>query len=98
MTATITETKVDQKQQTVKFWNLVLLNDDFTPFDFVVLILMRICGKTEEEAEAIAAAVHKNDKGLVGRYTKEIAETKAHQLIQISKANNHPLKAVAEPE
>jgi ATP-dependent Clp protease adaptor protein ClpS len=66
--------------------------------DFVVDILMSIFHKTYEEAESVMLEVHKNDKGLCGIYTHEIAETKIMQVHTKAKDNGFPLKAMMEEE
>jgi len=79
-------------------YKVYLLNDDYTSMDFVVDILTTIFHKSYEEAEAIMLEVHKNDKGLCGIYTHEIAETKVVQVIRKAKDNGFPLKATMEKE
>lgn len=75
---------------------VVLLNDDFTPMDFVVLVLTKLFGRSQEEAEAIMMDVHKNGKGMAGTYPKDIADTKAYQVSAIAQANEYPFKAEVE--
>jgi ATP-dependent Clp protease adaptor protein ClpS len=79
-------------------YKVYLLNDDYTPMDFVVDILMNIFHKSYEEAEKIMLEVHKKDKGLCGIYTYEIAETKVSQVIKNARDNGYPLKAIMEEE
>jgi len=79
-------------------YKVYLLNDDYTSMDFVVDILTTIFHKNYEEAEAIMLEVHKNEKGLCGVYTHEIAETKVVQVIKKAKDNGFPLKATMEKE
>lgn len=75
-----------------------ILNDDYTSMEFVVEILMSIFHKTSQEAEAIMIEVHKEEKGLCGIYSHEIAETKVMQVTKKSKNNGFPLKATMEEE
>jgi len=82
-----TETK------TPKLFAVLLLNDDYTPMDFVVLVLKRFFAKNEEEAQAIMLDVHKKGRGIAGVYTLEIAEMKVMQTNQFSQMNHHPLKS-----
>jgi len=82
-----TETK------TPKMFAVLLLNDDYTPMDFVVLVLKRFFAKNEEEAQAIMLDVHKKGRGIAGVYTLEIAEMKVMQTNQFSQMNHHPLKS-----
>ncbi len=79
-----------------EMFKVFLLNDDYTPMDFVVNILTNIFKKNETEATKIMFDVHKNGKGLCGIYTHEIAETKTEQVRTISKKNSHPLRTLIE--
>jgi len=81
-----------------KKYKVYLLNDDYTSMEFVVDILMSIFHKSYEEAEAIMLEVHKNERGLCGIYTHEIAETKVMQVTRRAKDNGFPLKATMEEE
>ena len=76
---------------------VVLLNDDYTPMDFVTLVLTKLFEKSQSEAEAIMMDVHKNGKGMAGTYPKDIAETKADQVSNIAQANQYPFRAEVEP-
>lgn len=84
--------------ETPKMYKVILLNDDYTPMDFVVLVLKRFFGKTEEEASKIMLDVHKKGSGLAGVYTLEVAEMKVMQANQFSQMNEHPLKSTLEEE
>src|SRR3954468_10755649 len=79
--------------ETPKMYVVILLNDDYTPMDFVVLILRRFFGKTEEEAHTIMLDVHKKGSGVAGVYTLEVAEMKVMQVNQFAQMNEHPLKS-----
>jgi ATP-dependent Clp protease adaptor protein ClpS len=76
---------------------VILLNDDYTPMDFVVLVLTRLFNKTQDEAEAIMTEVHEKGKGLAGCYSHDVAETKVSQVNHISQVNKHPFKCALEP-
>ncbi len=76
---------------------VVMLNDDFTPMDFVVMLLIKLFQKSQDEAEAIMTEVHKNGKGVAGLYTRDIAEARVHQANTIAQANEHPFKCEMEP-
>ena len=82
--------------ETPKMYVVILLNDDYTPMDFVVLILRRFFGKTEEEAHAIMLDVHKKGSGVAGVYTLEVAEMKVMQVNQFAQMNQHPLKSTLQ--
>ena len=76
---------------------VVMLDDDFTPMDFVVLVLTRLFNKTPEEAEIIMMDVHEKGKAWAGCYTREIAETRVAQVHEIAQANKHPFQCEMEP-
>jgi len=78
-------------------YKVVLLNDHYTPMEFVVLVLQELFQKNESEATKIMLNVHKEGSGVAGVYTKEIAETKVVLVTQISRQNEHPLKCIMEP-
>jgi ATP-dependent Clp protease adaptor protein ClpS len=91
-----TQTKTSIKIATPSMWKVVLLNDDFTPMDFVVHILTEIYNKDTTEAVGIMLAVHEQGRAVVALYTKEIAETKVRETMDMAQVNGHPLMAVAE--
>jgi len=98
--ATNIELEIDErlKLQYPKKYHVYLLNDDYTPMDFVVDILINIFHKTYEQAQDIMLEVHKKNRGLCGIYTHEIAETKLIQVHRKAKDNGFPLKATMEEE
>lgn len=76
---------------------IVLINDDFTPMDFVAALIIQICNKSTAEALAITQSVHEKGKGIAGGpYTKEIAETKTLKMLNIARASGHPLQVIME--
>ncbi|MBF6056977.1 MULTISPECIES: ATP-dependent Clp protease adapter ClpS [Thiomicrorhabdus] len=79
-----------------KRYQVVLLNDDFTPMDFVVEVLQRFFGMDEQKANAIMLAVHHDGKGVCGIYSREVAEMKVYQVNRFSRQNKHPLKCQLE--
>ena len=79
-------------------YRVVMLNDDYTPMDFVVFVLMRFFAKDERAAMAIMLRVHREGKSLVGTYARSIAETKVAQVNAFSQENGHPLKCIYEKE
>ena len=81
-----------------KMYKVILLNDDFTPMDFVILVLRRFFAKTDEQATAIMLDVHKKGAGLAGVFTLEMSEMKTMQVNQFSRLNQHPLKCTLEAE
>jgi ATP-dependent Clp protease adaptor protein ClpS len=81
-----------------KMYKVILLNDDFTPMDFVILILRRFFAKNEEQATEIMLDVHKKGAGIAGVFTLEMAEMKTMQVNQFARMNQHPLKCTLEAE
>lgn len=81
-----------------RLYRVLLLNDDYTPMDFVVMVLERYFRKAQQEAELIMLAVHHKGKGVAGVYTRDVAETKVSQVMAHARKEGHPLRAVAEPE
>jgi ATP-dependent Clp protease adaptor protein ClpS len=79
-------------------YEVVLLNDDFTPVDFVEDILMRFFAKSAEESQQITMQVHQQGRGICGVYPKDLAESKALQVESFSRKHNHPLQCVAEKD
>ena len=88
------ETKVKTKKPSM--YNVLLLNDDYTPMEFVVLILEKIFNKKQEEATQIMLHVHKNGVGVCGTYTYEVAESKCKAVIDFAIKNEHPLQCTME--
>ena len=79
-------------------YQVLLLNDDFTPMDFVVDILRQYFHKSESEATHIMLAVHQEGKGLCGVYPREIAESKVMLVRQASRGHGHPLACIMQRE
>jgi ATP-dependent Clp protease adaptor protein ClpS len=79
-------------------YRVILLNDDYTPMDFVVKILMLLFGLNEERAVSVMLQVHQEGKGVCGVYTHEIAETKVFQVNQCARGSDHPLLCCMEPD
>ncbi len=87
-----------EKVQRPSLYKVVLLNDDFTPMDFVIFILKTFFGKSDQEATEIMMKVHNEGSGVAGVYPFEIAEMKSAQVNTFAKENQHPLKSVIEKE
>lgn len=79
------------------FYQVVLLNDDYTPMDFVIQVLRRIFGKDEDEASRIMLKVHHEGRGVCGIYPRDIAATRVEMVRQAAKAGQHPLQCIMEP-
>jgi ATP-dependent Clp protease adaptor protein ClpS len=78
-------------------YKVILLNDDYTPMEFVVVILEKFFRKNREEATRIMLHVHQRGVGVCGVYTREIAETKVRQVMECAHDNKHPLQCTMEP-
>lgn len=79
-------------------YRVLLLNDDYTPMEFVIEVLRRFFGKDPEEATRIMLHVHHNGVGLCGVYTFEVAETKVTQVMEFSRKHQHPLQCIMEKQ
>lgn len=86
------------KVEPPKKYKVVLYNDDYTPMDFVSQLLMQLFYMDQATAKAITNHVHVKGKGIAGVYSREIAETKTHQALTVSKNYGHPLLIDFEPE
>jgi ATP-dependent Clp protease adaptor protein ClpS len=86
------------KLQKPPLYKVILLNDDYTPMEFVVIVLERIFHKTREEATRIMLHVHHNGIGVCGVFTREIAETKVRQVLSMAREHQHPLQCTMEQE
>lgn len=90
--------KTRPKKKKPSMYKVLLLNDDYTPMDFVVQILQVVFNKDTEEAMRIMLDVHKSGSGLCGVYTFEIAETKVTQVMTAARQAQHPLQCIMEKE
>jgi ATP-dependent Clp protease adaptor protein ClpS len=99
-TVTQRRTRVQPKTRTKKppLFKVILLNDDFTPMEFVVQILKMVFNKPHAEATRIMLHVHQNGMGVAGVYPFEIAEVKVRTVEELARENLHPLKCVMEKE
>jgi ATP-dependent Clp protease adaptor protein ClpS len=79
-------------------YRVLILNDDYTPMEFVVLILERFFQKNREQATRIMLHVHQKGVGVCGVYTYEVAETKVAQVMDLAIRNEHPLQCTMEKE
>ncbi|WP_446808052.1 ATP-dependent Clp protease adapter ClpS [Methylomonas sp. 2BW1-5-20] len=77
-------------------YKVMLLNDDFTPMDFVVEILTDFFNMSEEKATQVMLQVHTQGVGVCGTYTKDVAETKVHIVNEYSREHHHPLMCTME--
>ena len=79
-------------------YKVILLNDDYTPMDFVVMVLEQIFRKSHAEALDVMLEVHTHGAGLAGIFTRDVAETKTAQVIEYARLNDYPLQCALEPE
>jgi ATP-dependent Clp protease adaptor protein ClpS len=91
-------TKPQTRTEKPSLYKVLLLNDDYTPMEFVVHVLERFFRKSPEEAMQIMLHVHQKGVGVCGVYTFEVAETKVMQVIDFSRQNQHPLQCTMEKE
>ena len=89
-TRTRTRTKIPS------LYKVLMLNDDYTPMEFVVYVLERFFNKSREDATRIMLHVHQNGVGVCGVFTYEVAETKVAQVIDSARRHQHPLQCVME--
>jgi len=81
-----------------QLYKVILLNDDYTPMEFVVRVLERFFHKNREEATHIMLHVHQKGLAICGVFTREVAETKVRQVMLYADENQHPLQCTMEPE
>lgn len=95
-TGALTLTRVRTKKPSM--YKVLMLNDDYTPMEFVVDVLQHIFQKNREEATKIMLHVHQKGVGICGVYTYEVAETKVTQTVDYARKNQHPLQCTLEKE
>ncbi|PJI44418.1 MULTISPECIES: ATP-dependent Clp protease adapter ClpS [Ferrovibrio] len=89
-------TKTRPKTQKPPMYKVMLLNDDYTPMEFVVHVLERFFNKAREDATRIMLHVHQKGVGICGVFTYEVAETKVTQVIDFARQHQHPLQCTME--
>ena len=95
-TGALTLTRARTKKPSM--YKVLMLNDDYTPMEFVVDVLQHIFQKNREEATQIMLHVHQKGVGICGVYTYEVAETKVTQTVDYARKNQHPLQCTLEKE
>ncbi len=90
--------KTRAKTKKPSLYKVLLLNDDYTPMEFVVHILEKIFGKNREQAVEVMLHVHRHGVGVCGLFTFEVAETKVTQVIEFARRHQHPLQCTMEKE
>ena len=92
------KTKVIPKTEKPKLYKVMLLNDDYTPREFVVLVLKSEFRMTEEQAYRVMITAHRKGLCVVAVFTKDIAETKASRATDMAQSKGYPLQFTTEPE
>ena len=77
-------------------YKVMLLNDDYTPMDFVVVVLQTVFAMSREKATQVMLQVHREGMGVCGTYTREVASAKVEQVINIARKHQHPLQCTME--
>ena len=95
-TGVVVKTKAKTKKPSM--YKVLLLNDDYTPMEFVVHVLERFFNKSHSEAERIMMHVHRRGVGVCGVYTYEVAETKVTQVMDFARQHQHPLQCTLEKD
>jgi len=93
-----TTTKTRPKTKRPSLYRVLLLNDDYTPMEFVVLVLQEVFNKSREDAMKIMLHVHQQGVGECGVYPFEVAETKVTRVMDTARKNQHPLQCVMEKQ
>ena len=93
-TGVVVQTKPKTKKPAM--YKVIMLNDDYTPMEFVVLVLERFFNKNQEDATRIMLHVHQKGVGVCGVFTYEVAETKVQQVMDLAKQHQHPLQCTLE--
>lgn len=91
-------TKVRPKTKRPSLYRVLLLNDDYTPMEFVIAVLQEVFSKTQEDAFQIMMHVHKSGVGECGVFPYEVAETKVMRVMDSAQKNQHPLQCVMEKQ
>jgi ATP-dependent Clp protease adaptor protein ClpS len=86
------------KLEKPRLYKVLLLNDDYTPMEFVVILLERFFAKQREQAVQIMLHVHQKGVGVCGVYPRDIAETKVNQVLDFARDHQHPLQCTMEPD
>ena len=77
-------------------FKVMLLNDDYTPMDFVVVVLQTVFAMSREKATQVMLQVHREGMGVCGTYTREVASAKVEQVVNIARKHQHPLQCTME--
>ena len=97
MEAVVAERKA-QRTKPPRMYQVLMLNDDYTPMDFVVVVLQTVFGMTREKATRVMLQVHREGMGVCGTYTREVAAAKVEQVIDLARRHQHPLQCTMEKD
>ena len=86
-----------QKTRPPQMYQVVMLNDDYTPMEFVIVVLQEFFSKDRETATQIMLKIHLDGKGVCGVYSRDVAATKVEQVLDAALKAGHPLQCVSEP-
>ena len=89
--------RLTQRTKPPQMFQVLMLNDDFTPMEFVVRVLQEFFNKDREAATQIMLKIHLDGKGVCGVYTKDVAATKVDQVLDAAHKAGHPLQCLSEP-
>jgi ATP-dependent Clp protease adaptor protein ClpS len=91
-------TKTETKTERPKLWKVILLNDDYTPRDFVVQVLKAVFHMNEDQAYRVMMTAHRRGACVIAVYAKDVADTKAKEATELGKSKGYPLYFTTEPE
>ena len=91
-------TKEKVKVKKPDMYVVIMLNDDYTPMEFVIYVLQSVFKKNYEDAKKIMLLIHNEGKGICGVFPLDIAETKANQVIEFARINQHPLECKVQKQ
>src|SRR5689334_11841502 len=86
-----------QKTKPPQMYQVVMLNDDYTPMEFVVVVIQEFFNKDRETATQIMLKIHLDGKGICGVFSRDVAATKVQQVQEAARQAGHPLQCVSEP-
>jgi ATP-dependent Clp protease adaptor protein ClpS len=96
--ATRPKPKIEPKTERPKLWKVILLNDDYTPREFVVQVLKAVFRMNESQAYRVMMTAHQRGACVIAVFTKDVADTKAKEATELGKAQGYPLYFTTEPE
>ncbi|MCL4148925.1 UNVERIFIED_CONTAM: hypothetical protein GTU68_060278 [Idotea baltica] len=94
----VAEPETKRRLNRPPLYRVLLLNDDYTTMEFVILVLRTVFHHSEEKAAQIMLHVHQRGSGICGVFTREVAETKVDQVVQLAQESEHPLQCTMEPD